>query len=116
MDIHVFLVPITRLKFIFAIFQGLEFFFKFGYAFLTITLIIMIWMSLARASIFSREMEETRYPPCTYNVMCTCSKSSTDLGLVFCKNVPFPALPRMVNQSKVSSLNVAKQLGFNPAG
>lgn len=63
---------------------------------------IMIWMSLARASMFDREMEETHYPPCTYNVMCTCSKSSTDLGIVHCKNVPFPALPRMVNQSKVS--------------
>ncbi|XP_017122826.1 chaoptin [Drosophila elegans] len=86
--------------------MGLEFFFKFGYAFLTITLMIMIWMSLARASMFAREMEETHYPPCTYNVMCTCSKSSTDLGIVHCKNVPFPALPRMVNQSKVFMLHM----------
>lgn len=82
--------------------KGLEFFFKFGYAFLIITLLLMIWMSLARASLYNhRELEEMRYPPCSYNALCTCSKSSSDLGIVYCKNVPFPALPRMVNQSKV---------------
>ncbi|XP_013100006.1 chaoptin isoform X1 [Stomoxys calcitrans] len=85
----------------------MEFFFKFGYVFIIVTLIIMIWMSLARASLYNhREMEEMRYPPCAYNSLCTCSKSSTDLGIVHCKNVPFPALPRMVNQSKVFMLHM----------
>ncbi|XP_037955244.1 chaoptin isoform X2 [Teleopsis dalmanni] len=86
--------------------MGLEMFFKFGYAYLIVTLAIMIWLSLARASIYNREMEEMRYPPCTFNALCTCSKSSTDLGIVHCKNVPFPALPRMVNQSKVFMLHM----------
>lgn len=92
--------------------KGLEFFFKFGYAFLIITLLLMIWMSLARASLYNhRELEEMRYPPCSYNALCTCSKSSSDLGIVYCKNVPFPALPRMVNQSKV--IRIKMKLNVN---
>ncbi|CAD6994601.1 chaoptin isoform X1 [Ceratitis capitata] len=86
--------------------MGLEFFFKFGYAFLIITLMIMIWMSLARASMHMYEMDDTRYPPCTQNALCTCSKSAPDLGIVHCKNIPFPALPKMVNESKVFSLHM----------
>lgn len=75
-------------------------FFRFGYAVLFFSLALMIWASLARAAIY-REVVEMRYPPCMYNPLCTCSKSSTDLGIVYCRNVPFPALPKMVNQSKV---------------
>ncbi|XP_011212502.1 chaoptin isoform X1 [Bactrocera dorsalis] len=86
--------------------MGLEFFFKFGYAFLIITLMIMIWMSLARASMHMYEMDDSRNPPCTQNALCTCSKSAPDLGIVHCKDVPFPALPKMVNESKVFSLHM----------
>lgn len=49
-----------------------------------------------------REIEQIKYPPCTYNPLCTCSKSSADLGIVHCRNVPFPAIPKMINNSKVS--------------
>jgi len=66
----------------------------------------MVWMSLARASVYNREMEEMHYHPCAQNSMCTCSKSSSDLGIVHCKDVPFPALPKMVNESKVFMLHM----------
>lgn len=60
----------------------------------------MIWVSIAEGSM--REIEQIKYPPCTYNPLCTCSKSSADLGIVHCRNVPFPAIPKMINNSKVS--------------
>lgn len=85
--------------------MGSEIIFKIGYAILFVSITLMIWASLTRAA-FIREMEERHYPPCTYNPLCTCSKSSTDLGIVYCRNVPLPAMPKMVNQSKVFMLHM----------
>lgn len=63
-----------------------------------VTMGLMIWASLAGA----REIESGNYPPCTFNPLCTCSKAATpDLGIVKCINVPFPAIPKTVNISKV---------------
>ncbi|XP_055380900.1 chaoptin isoform X2 [Condylostylus longicornis] len=84
--------------------MGLETIIKFGYALVIITLSLMIWVSLSSA--YHMETEQERYPPCTYNALCTCSKSAPDLGIVRCRNVPFPALPKMVNNSKVFSLSM----------
>ncbi|XP_037921990.1 chaoptin isoform X3 [Hermetia illucens] len=84
--------------------MGLESILKFGYALVTVTLMLMVWASLARAN--SREIEQMKFPPCTSNPLCTCSKAAPDLGVVHCKNVPFPALPRMVNSSKVFMLHM----------
>lgn len=60
-------------------------------------MVLMIWASLAGA----REAENHKFPPCSFNPLCTCSKAMPDLGIVQCKNVPFSVIPRTVNNSKV---------------
>lgn len=61
-------------------------------------MLLMIWASLAGA----REIEDLKHPPCLFSPLCTCSKlSPNDLGIIQCKNVPYPAIPRTVNNSKV---------------
>lgn len=71
---------------------------RFGYALVIVTFMLMIWASLAGA----RDLESTKYPPCLFSPLCTCSKASpNDLGILQCKNVPYPAIPRTVNNSKV---------------
>lgn len=72
---------------------------RFGYALVVVSMILMIWASLAGA----REMENQKFPPCSFNPLCTCSKAMPDLGIVQCKNVPFSVIPRTVNNSKVGS-------------
>lgn len=62
----------------------------------------MIWSSLASA----REIEPIKYPPCTFNPLCTCSKPAPDLGIVQCRQVPFPAIPKTINSSKVFMLHM----------
>lgn len=61
-------------------------------------MLLMVWASLAGA----REIDENKHPPCQFSPLCTCSKPSVnDLGIVQCKNVPYPAIPKTVNNSKV---------------
>lgn len=74
---------------------------KFGYTLIVVSLGLMIWAS----SVQARDLE-TVYPPCTFNALCTCSKAAPDLGSVQCKDVPFPAIPRTVNTSKVFILKM----------
>lgn len=64
---------------------------------------LMIWSSLAGAS---REIETIKYPTCTFNPLCTCSKPMPDLGIVQCRHVPFPSIPNSVNISKVFMLHM----------
>lgn len=66
------------------------------------TVLLMIWASLIGA----REIESIKYPPCTFNPLCTCSKPAPDLGIVQCRHVPFPAIPKTVNISKVFMLEM----------
>lgn len=71
---------------------------RFGYALVVVTMLLMVWASLAGA----REIENHKYPPCMFSPLCTCSKASpNDLGIIQCRNVPYPTVPRMVNNSKV---------------
>lgn len=65
-------------------------------------MLIMVWSSLARA----KEIEQIKYPPCTFNPLCACSKPVPDLGIVQCRNVPFPAIPKTINNSKVFMLHM----------
>lgn len=63
-----------------------------------VTMLLMIWASLVGAN----ELEHQKYPPCLFSPLCTCSKASpNDLGIIQCRNVPYPAIPRIVNNSKV---------------
>jgi Leucine-rich repeat (LRR) protein len=64
----------------------------------------MIWAS-GTISVSAREIE-ANYPPCIFNVLCTCSKAAPDLGIVHCKDVPFPSVPRAINTSKVFMLKM----------
>lgn len=76
---------------------------KFGYCIIVGTFLLMLWAS----SIGAREVHDPgQYPPCTFNPLCRCSKAQPELGIVQCKNVPFPAIPRTINSSKVFLLNM----------
>lgn len=74
---------------------------KVAYAMLVITLLLMMWASVAR-------MHElpVQYPPCFFNPLCTCSKAIPDLGIVACYNVPMPRIPQPINSSKVFMLQL----------
>lgn len=74
---------------------------KIAYAMLVITLLLMMWASVAR-------MHElpVQYPPCIFNPLCTCSKAIPDLGIVACYNVPMPRIPEPINSSKVFILQL----------
>uniref|UniRef100_A0A182KBF3 Chaoptin n=1 Tax=Anopheles christyi TaxID=43041 RepID=A0A182KBF3_9DIPT len=76
--------------------------FKFGYTLVLVTVAIMIWASLARA----REIDTQNHPPCAFNPLCSCSKSAPDLGIVNCRAVLFPAVPKIVNSSKLFMLTM----------
>lgn len=74
---------------------------RFGYALVVVTMLLMIWSSLAGA----REIVVNKNDPtCGFSPMCTCSSTGVSLGIVQCQNSPFPAIPRTVNSSKVSSM------------
>uniref|UniRef100_A0A182PNT2 LRRCT domain-containing protein n=1 Tax=Anopheles epiroticus TaxID=199890 RepID=A0A182PNT2_9DIPT len=81
---------------------GLEYMFKFGYTIVLVTVAIMIWASLARA----REIDTQNHPPCAFNPLCSCSKSAPDLGIVNCRDVLFPAIPKVINSSKLFMLTM----------
>ncbi|XP_014471116.1 PREDICTED: chaoptin isoform X3 [Dinoponera quadriceps] len=72
-----------------------------AYAMLIVTLLLMLWASVAR-------MHElpVQYPPCFFNPLCTCSKAIPDLGIVACYNVPMPRIPQPINSSKVFMLQL----------
>lgn len=74
---------------------------KVAYAMLVITLLLMMWASVARM----HEMP-VQYPPCFFNPLCTCSKAIPDLGIVACYNVPMPRIPQSINSSKVFMLQL----------
>ncbi|XP_062537568.1 chaoptin [Armigeres subalbatus] len=80
---------------------GLEYIVKLGYTLVIVTVGLMIWASLAKA----REVDNTSaYSPCNFNVLCRCSKPGPDLGIVDCRNVHFPAIPKIINSSKLFKL------------
>ncbi|XP_055588501.1 chaoptin isoform X2 [Uranotaenia lowii] len=81
---------------------GLEYVMKLGYTLVFVTVGIMIWASLARA----REIDISQHPPCSFNALCTCSKSAPDLGVVDCRDVLFPAIPMVINSSKLFMLHM----------
>lgn len=71
---------------------------RFGFALMFITLLLMVWASTTGA----REIAVNKNdPPCAFSPMCTCSKTGASLGIVQCQNAPFPAIPKLVNSSKV---------------
>ncbi|KAG5318298.1 CHAO protein, partial [Pseudoatta argentina] len=74
---------------------------KVAYAMLVITLLLMMWASMAR-------MHElpVHYPPCFFNPLCTCSKAMPDLGRVACYSVPMPRIPQPINSSKMYMLQL----------
>ncbi|CAH0778142.1 unnamed protein product [Bemisia tabaci] len=85
---------------------------KFGYLIVIVTMILIIWGSIASASSGSA-LYGHRYgaleahkddPPCVFNPLCTCSKAVPDLGIVRCRNVPLPRIPPPLNSSKVFML------------
>nr|XP_012137075.1 PREDICTED: chaoptin isoform X3 [Megachile rotundata] len=74
---------------------------KVGYTLVILTLLLMLWASLARMHEFP-----VQYPPCFFNPLCTCSKAIPNLGIVTCYNVPMPRIPQPLNSSKVFMLQL----------
>ncbi|XP_029169466.1 LOW QUALITY PROTEIN: chaoptin [Nylanderia fulva] len=74
---------------------------KVAYVMLIIILLLMMWASVVR-------MHElpVQYPPCFFNLLCTCSKAIPDLGIVACYNVPMPRIPQPINSSKMFMLQL----------
>ncbi|XP_050098956.1 chaoptin isoform X2 [Anopheles aquasalis] len=81
---------------------GLDYMMKLGYTVVLVTVGLMVWASMARA----RELDPSGHPPCAFNALCSCSKSAPDLGIVRCHGVLFPAVPKMINTSKLYSLTM----------
>lgn len=78
-----------------------------GYFLMMATIILMILASLNKTStVRAREIVPLKYPPCTFNPLCTCSKPAPDLGIVQCRHVPFPAIPKTINTSKAFMLHM----------
>lgn len=78
-------------------------FIKFGYFVMFLTLFLMMWASMVGAV----DHDQNRNP-CSFNPLCTCSKTPPDLGMVECRNVPFAEIPQEINSSKVFSLHIEK--------
>ncbi|XP_077286802.1 leucine rich repeat containing G protein-coupled receptor chaoptin [Arctopsyche grandis] len=78
---------------------------KFGYALVIFTLILMLWASLSRAREFHVE-PGAKHPPCYFNPLCSCSKTSPDLGIVTCLTIPLFRVPPAINSSKVFMLHL----------
>jgi hypothetical protein len=74
---------------------------KFGYCLVVVSMLLMLWFSLVRAT-----TDTVSYPPCMFNPLCSCSKSVPDLGIVICHDVPLPRLPPPINSSKVFMLRL----------
>ncbi|KAJ6640078.1 Chaoptin, partial [Pseudolycoriella hygida] len=86
---------------------GVEMVLKCGYFLMTVTIVLMALASLNTTStVRARDIEPSKYPPCTFNPLCTCSKPAPDLGIVQCRHVPFPAIPRTINNSKAFMLHM----------
>ncbi|XP_052868495.1 chaoptin [Anopheles cruzii] len=81
---------------------GLEYMVRLGYTIVVVTVGLMVWASLARA----RVIDTTGHPPCAFNALCSCSKSAPDLGVVNCRNVLLPTVPKVVNSSKLFMLTM----------
>ncbi|XP_055525782.1 chaoptin [Wyeomyia smithii] len=81
---------------------GLEYLVTLGYTLVIVTVGIMIWASMVGA----REIDVSQHPPCFFNALCSCSKSSPDLGVVDCRHVHFPAVPKVINSSKLFMLHM----------
>lgn len=74
-------------------------FIRIGYALMIFVLLLMLRMSSTGAENFCEDCQ-----PCTFNPLCSCSKSYDSLGEVRCIDVYFPRVPPAINQSKLSTL------------
>ncbi|XP_063706940.1 chaoptin isoform X2 [Culicoides brevitarsis] len=81
-------------------------FLRAGYVVMFLTLFLMMWASMVGA-VGTFDTESPRNP-CSFNPLCTCSKTPPDLGMVECRYVPFAEIPQEINSSKVFSLHMEK--------
>lgn len=85
------------------IIMSLMAFVKFGYMLVIVSMLLMIWASLARAS---EVHADTSHLPCLFQALCTCSKPIGDLGVVTCNHVPILRVPQSINSSKIFTLQL----------
>lgn len=75
-------------------------FIHIGYAVMIFTLLLMLWMSSIGAESYMQDCQ-----PCTFNPLCSCTKSYDSLGEVHCVDVYFPRIPPAINRSRLSTLH-----------
>lgn len=71
-----------------------------GYLFIILALSV-IWMSRTEAESFLQDFQ-----PCSFNPLCSCTKSYDSLGEVHCVDVYFPRIPPAINRSRLSTLHL----------
>uniref|UniRef100_A0A2S2PLB7 Chaoptin n=1 Tax=Schizaphis graminum TaxID=13262 RepID=A0A2S2PLB7_SCHGA len=71
-----------------------------GYAFMVLAFSIL-WMFRTGAESFLQDFQ-----PCTFNPLCSCTKSYDSLGEVHCVDVYFPRIPPAINRSRLSTLHL----------
>lgn len=76
-------------------------FIHIGYALMIFKLLMMLWMSSIGAESIAQD-----YQPCTFNPLCSCTKSYDSLGEVHCVDVYFPRIPPAINRSRLSTLHL----------
>ncbi|XP_050421139.1 chaoptin [Adelges cooleyi] len=70
------------------------------YALMLFTLLLMLWFVSSGAESFLQESQ-----PCTFNPLCSCTKSFDSLGEVRCVDLYFPRIPLAINRSRLSTLH-----------
>lgn len=83
------------------LFQTLMTFIHMGYALMVFTFLLMIWFSSIKAENFLQDKQ-----PCTFNPLCSCTKSYDSLGVVHCVDIYFPRIPLAINRSRLSTLHL----------
>ncbi|XP_050544183.1 chaoptin isoform X2 [Daktulosphaira vitifoliae] len=76
-------------------------FIHMGYALMMFTFLLMIWFSSIKAENFLQDKQ-----PCTFNPLCSCTKSYDSLGVVHCDDIYFPRIPLAINRSRLSTLHL----------
>uniref|UniRef100_A0A2H8TLK4 Chaoptin n=1 Tax=Melanaphis sacchari TaxID=742174 RepID=A0A2H8TLK4_9HEMI len=71
-----------------------------GYAFMVFALSIL-WIPCTGVESFLQDFQ-----PCTFNPLCSCTKSYDSLGEVHCVDVYFPRIPPTINRSRLSTLHL----------
>ena len=69
-------------------------------------LLLIISYSCYVGAITGRIMEEEtdNMQPCPFNLLCRCSRSGPEVGLIYCEDIPLADVPASMNNTKAFAL------------